>query len=204
MYGALLGTAFLAMIPAMIYAERARRVKAVFLAAVALVALALGLLALEYRSTAWVFATLWLFFVAFNYLEAALPSLLSRATRRDNRGTASGVYSTGQFLGAFLGGSVGGWTLQHNGLGAVFAVCAVLAACWLLWSIGMDAPQYLRSITLSLDAATAATLEEVSTALQSLPGVREVLVVAGESIAYVQVDSHFDEQQLNGLPVSRV
>jgi MFS family permease len=205
-YGVLLGTAFLAMVPAMIYAERRRRVKPVFLGAVAAVVLALGALFVFARpqtphEQAAVFGLLWLYFVAFNYLEAALPSLLSRATRPENRGTASGVYSTGQFLGAFLGGTIGGWTLQYAGIHAVFGLCAVLALAWLGWSIGMQGPQYLRSITLSLDAASAA---EVSAALQGLPGVREVLVVAGESLAYVQVDSHFDEQQLAGLPVIRV
>jgi MFS family permease len=205
-YGALLATAFVAMVPAMIYAERRRQVKRVFLAAVGVVLLALALLALVARpqtahEEAAVFGLLWLYFVGFNYLEAALPSLLSRATRRENRGTASGVYSTGQFLGAFLGGSIGGLTLQHAGVNAVFALCALLALAWLGWSIGMDGPQYLRSITLSLDVATT---EEVSAALQGLPGVREVLVVAGENIAYVQVDAHFDDQHLHGLPVKPV
>jgi predicted MFS family arabinose efflux permease len=207
-YGALLGTAFLAMVPAMIFAERRRHVKGVFLGAVAMIGVALGLLALLARpdmahEMAAVFGLLWLYFLAFNYLEAALPSLLSRATRRENRGTASGVYSTGQFLGAFLGGSLGGWTLQHAGIGAVFALCAVLALAWLLWSLGMDGPQYLRSITLSLDAA-AGPVEELSATLQALPGVRDVLIVAGENIAYVQVDSHFDADHLEGLPVSLV
>ena len=205
-YGGLLASAFVAMVPVMIFAERRRQMKTVFLSAVGVVAVALGLLSLVARpdtsnEEAAVFVLLWLYFVAFNYLEAALPSLLSRASRPENRGTASGVYSTGQFLGAFLGGSLGGFAMQHWGINAVFVLCALLALAWLLWSFGMEGPKYLRSITLSLDADAA---EEISAALHELPGVREVLIVAGESLAYVQVDAHFDEAALAGLPVSRV
>ncbi len=198
-YGVLLGTSFLVMAPLMVIAERRRHVKAFFIGAVALIALALVALAGAGVSRYAVFVSLWLFFLAFNFLEATLPSLLTRSTRRENRGTASGVYSSFQFFGAFCGGSLGGWTLAHAGVPGVFALCAVLATAWILWSIGMRGPEYLHSITLSIaDDASPATLAE---RLGNIPGVREVMVVAGESIAYIQVDERFDRERLSGLPV---
>ena len=201
-YGLLLGTSFLLMAPLMVVAERRRRVKGFFIGAVALIALSLAALAGAGDGRYAIFGALWLFFLAFNFLEATLPSLLSRSTRRENRGTASGIYSSFQFFGAFCGGSVGGWTLQHAGVPGVLALCAALAAAWVLWSLGMRGPEYLRSITLSVDGDTP--LAAVAAQLDGLPGVREVLVVAGESIAYIQVDDHFDDDRLHGLPVRPV
>ncbi|VDZ80484.1 major facilitator family transport protein [Salmonella bongori] len=50
-----------------------------------------------------------LFFLAFNLMEALLPSLISKESPAGYKGTAMGVYSTSQFLGVALGGSLGGW-----------------------------------------------------------------------------------------------
>ena len=58
---------------------------------------------------------LWLFFVGFNYLEATLPSAVSKTASVEGRGTAMGLFSPSQFLGAFAGGAVGGWLLQGLG-----------------------------------------------------------------------------------------
>ena len=78
------------------------------------------------------YGALWLFFVGFNYLEATLPSLVSKVVFAGGKGTAMGVYSTCQFLGAFAGGAVGGWVLQQAGVGALIWVCMGLASLWLL------------------------------------------------------------------------
>jgi MFS family permease len=50
-----------------------------------------------------------LFFIAFNAMEAMLPSLIARTATSDKRGLAMGMYFTSQFLGAFVGGLFGGW-----------------------------------------------------------------------------------------------
>jgi MFS family permease len=77
------------------------------------------------------------FFVAFNVLEALLPSLVSRIAPARVRGTAIGVYNTTQTLGLFFGGLLGGWAAKHYGAAAVFGVCAVLSAVWLCAASGM-------------------------------------------------------------------
>ena len=51
------------------------------------------------------------FFVAFNVLEAMLPSLISKAAPARAKGTALGVYRSVQFLGTFVGAAAGGWHL---------------------------------------------------------------------------------------------
>jgi predicted MFS family arabinose efflux permease len=81
---------------------------------------------------------LWLFFVGFNYLEATLPSLLSKTVSAGSKGAAMGVYSTCQFTGAFVGGAGGGWLLDHVGEGMLGSVCLLLVAAW--WLVVLRAP----------------------------------------------------------------
>ena len=55
---------------------------------------------------------LFIFFTAFNILEANLPSLVSRTAPPELKGTAIGLYSSCQYLGIFAGGIVGGFMLR--------------------------------------------------------------------------------------------
>jgi predicted MFS family arabinose efflux permease len=71
------------------------------------------------------------FFSAFNLLEAALPSLVSQLAPGSMRGAAMGAYSTSQFLGAFVGGAVGGIALGRLGTDGVFLCAAALTLVWL-------------------------------------------------------------------------
>ena len=77
------------------------------------------------------------FFVAFNVLEALLPSLVSRLAPAEGRGVAIGVYNTTQTLGVFFGGLLGGWVASRYGTTTVFGVCAALVVLWLLIALGM-------------------------------------------------------------------
>ncbi|KRE88763.1 MFS transporter [Frateuria sp. Soil773] len=80
---------------------------------------------------AWLGVAATAFFSAFNLLEAALPSLVSRLAPGHLRGAAMGAYSTSQFLGAFVGGAVGGLALGRLGTGGVFLCAAALTLAWL-------------------------------------------------------------------------
>jgi MFS family permease len=72
------------------------------------------------------------YFLGFNLLEAAMPSLLSRMTGSRGRGRRLGFYSSFQFLGAFFGGVTGGWLL--GSFGSETALIAASCAS-LLWGI---------------------------------------------------------------------
>ena len=82
-------------------------------------------------STYSVFAALVLYFGGFNFLEAGLPARLSILADDDVRGASLGVYSSAQFLGAFVGGLVGGRFLGHGRPTDVFFVCALMGGIWL-------------------------------------------------------------------------
>lgn len=121
----------LGMLPLMRLAEKGGRLREVFPAAIALVLVAL--LGFAFTAAGPLFyVSLWLFFVGFNYLEATLPSLVSKAVFAGGRGTAMGIYSSCQFLGAFVGGAGGGYVLQHWGAMGLLALCMVPGTAWLV------------------------------------------------------------------------
>lgn len=77
------------------------------------------------------------YFLGFNLLEAAMPSLLSRITGSRGRGRRLGIYSTFQFLGAFFGGVAGGWLLGRFGSEFALLLAAAVSLVWggiLKWS----------------------------------------------------------------------
>ncbi|MBL8405393.1 MAG: MFS transporter [Dechloromonas sp.] len=132
---------FAIMVPAIIAAERKDKMRPIFIAAVGLLVVVQAGLFLLHESL-WSLA-LWLllFFVAFNVLEATLPSLVSRTAPPSAKGAALGVYNTTQAMGLFIGGALGGYIAQHFGDNAVFSACAGLALMWLLVAGSMNFPQ---------------------------------------------------------------
>ena len=131
---------FVVMVPAIIAAEKHGRMKVVFAAAVVLlfiVQIGFGFLASGVYA---LFFWLFLFFVAFNVLEATQPSLISRIAPPHAKGAALGVYNTTQSLGLFLGGSLGGLLVVVSGPQAVWLVCAALALIWLAVALSMTMP----------------------------------------------------------------
>ena len=76
--------------------------------------------------------TLTIFFIAFNSVEALLPSLLSRTASSSQRGLAMGIFSTSQFLGTFFGGAIGGLIYDIYDLNSVFLFTIFVALIWLL------------------------------------------------------------------------
>ncbi|WP_341743693.1 MFS transporter [Azonexus hydrophilus] len=132
---------FAIMVPAIIAAEKKDKMRPIFLAAIALTAcVQLGLFL--FSASLWALG-LWLllFFVAFNILEATLPSLVSRTAPPAAKGAALGVYNTTQAIGLFIGGAAGGTIAQHFGDNAVFSACTVLALIWLVVAGTMNFPQ---------------------------------------------------------------
>ena len=131
---------FVFMVPAIIAAERRGRMKPVFLAAILLIAIAqlgFGFFSAGMRA---LFFWLLLFFVAFNILEATLPSLIARLAPPHAKGAALGVYNTTQSLGLFLGGTLGGALAAVAGAQGVWLVCAALAVAWLAVAAGLVVP----------------------------------------------------------------
>lgn len=130
-YAPVMLLSFVAMAPLIMLAERRQLQVPVLVLAAALVllgGLGLGVSPLAASSVVLV----WLFFVGFNVIEASLPSLLSRRAPASARGTALGLFSTGQFLGAACGGVLGGWAFERFDMAGLAAIAATAMAAWMM------------------------------------------------------------------------
>jgi len=186
--------AFIAMVPMIILAEKRRKTRPVFLIAVLSLALSLALMAMQPGNVAEVVLLLLIFFWGFNLLEATLPSLMSKLAPPGTKGAASGIYSTCQFLGAFAGGSLGGFLLQQVGSQWVFIGGALVAMLWLAISWHMVVPKPTAQVLVNLDGHT---FEDLAGQLKSLEGVLEVTHLKDLSAASLRV--HSDQFQRASL-----
>lgn len=179
---------FGSVVPFIIYAEVKRRMKRVFLFCVALILIA-EIVLWGAGAHFWeLIIGVQLFFLAFNLMEALLPSLISKESPAGYKGTAMGVYSTSQFLGVALGGSLGGWIDGMFDGQTVFLVGAFLAVVWLAVASTMKEPPYVSSLRVVIPPEIAAD-DVLKQRLLATKGVSEVLIAQQEHSAYVKIDS---------------
>jgi len=197
-YLPVLAVSVVVMVPAIIVAEKYRRMKGVFVAAVVVLAVSQAMLYFGAGNLYVLIAALAVFFSGFNVMEASLPSLITKVAPADAKGTAMGLYSSLQFLGIFAGGVIGGWANQHGGTAAVFALTAAVALAWLLAAATMKQPSYLTTRLVAIgDGADADTL---AARLRQVPGVAEAVVIVEEKLAYLKIDSKsFDAKLAESL-----
>jgi MFS family permease len=187
-YVPVLVSSFLVIVPVIIYAEKRQLLKPIFVSAITLLVLGLFGLSYLYYYLSGIIGMLLLFFIAFNLLEASLPSLLSKIAPAEYKGAAMGIYSTAQFLGAFLGGFGGGWLHHHYGIKSIFIVDAILATIWLILAITAKNPRYLSSHLLNIGQLNKQQANQLSHCLTQVPGVAEVVIILEEGVAYLKVD----------------
>jgi len=180
--------AFAAVLPFIIYAEVKRRMKRVFVGCVALILVAEVVLWGAGNHFWTLVIGVQLFFIGFNLMEAILPSLVSKESPPGYKGTAMGLYSTSQFLGVAIGGSMGGWVYGHIDAQSVFLVGALVAFVWLLVSLTMQEPPYVSSLRITLEGSSL-DKSELERQLKAQPGVSAVFIVAEEKSAYIKIDS---------------
>ena len=175
------------MVPAIIYGEKRGELKRVFVFAVALMLAAQIAMAFSMEVFWGVVAALFAYFVAFNILEATLPSLISKVAPPEAKGTAMGVYNTSQALGLFFGGAVGGWLGQHMGFGAVFAFCAGLMAIWLLLAVRMAPPPRVKTQMFHVGRISAEQERLLLARLPLFAGIEAVTVLPEEGSVLLKV-----------------
>lgn len=186
-YLPILVVSFFGVVPAIIAAEKYGRMKPVFCSAVALMFVSTILMSVLVHHFVGIIIALLLFFVAFNLLEATLPSLVSKIAPAGSKGTAIGVYNTGQFLGLFLGGAIGGFLAQHANYGAVFAFSSGLGIAWFFIAISMQSPLQVKTLMFHVDMTSDAEADALAARLAKMRGVTEVAVSAQENVAYLKV-----------------
>ncbi|MQW91929.1 MFS transporter [Acinetobacter wanghuae] len=187
--------------PSIILAEKYRKMRGIFLTAIAGIILGLLVLIFGYESKYILIAGLGLFFIAFNVMEALLPSWLSKAAPIQSKATAMGVNASSQFLGAFFGGMIGGQLLLLNNTAMGWSILSAIAIIWLLLSFGLAQPRYLSSLVLRLPESKET--DEWTSQLLAIHGIEEVVVMSEQQVAYIKVDKQLIDdtarQQLTHL-----
>lgn len=192
-----------AMVPFIIMAEKKRRMKQVFVGAIMVLVVAISALMLSQGSLFETAFALWLYFSAFNLLEASLPSLIAKVAPPQSKGTAMGVYSSAQFMGVFVGGAMGGFLHGHYGISGVFLFDIGVLLVWLYLASTMRSPRYLSSYLLRVGSIDAAQARELSNELTAVQGVAEAVVLVEDGMAYLKVDSKaLDEDALRRFTVA--
>ena len=144
-----------------------------------------------------------LYFIAFNVLEASLPSLVSKIAPAGAKGTAMGVYNTSQSLGLFVGGALGGVLAHQFGPPSVFVLGSILIGLWLLLALGMRPPPAVKNLMYHVSARAPDDARRLEQRLAAVLGVAEAVVLAEEGVAYLKVNTHvFDEQTLRQVLAS--
>ncbi|MDZ7322185.1 MFS transporter [Kosakonia sacchari] len=179
---------FVSVVPFIIYAEVKRRMKRVFVFCVALLLIAEIVLWGAGPHFWEIVIGVQIFFLAFNLMEALLPSLISKEAPAGYKGSAMGIYSTSQFIGVAIGGALGGWVDGLFDSQTVFLAGALLAMVWLLVAGTMQEPPYVSSLRIAIPENVTIN-EALQKRLLATKGVSEVLVVAEERSAYVKIDS---------------
>ena len=187
------------MVPMIIVAEKKRKMKPMFLLGILVVGLAeLGL----YLFNGYVpmFVMLVLFFSGFNFLEASMPSLVAKISPADMKGTAMGLFSSAQFLGAFAGGLLGGVMLAYESKNVAFLQLAILVLVWWIVASFMKKPKAVTSRIVSLVKLDELSIINFREKAEQLPGVQEITVYIEDKVAYMKVDKKlFDDDALEGL-----
>ena len=186
-YLPLMVLSFIFMIPFIIIAEKKKKMKSVFLFSVLITTLAQALLAFTHLHWMSLCLFMFLYFIAFNILEASLPSLVSKQANPNNKGTAMGIYSTGQFLGIFAGGSLAGVIYQWSSSHGIFITNAIIGTIWFVVACFMKPNVYLSSLILHYPNPYSQK-DLVITALLKTPGIKEVAFSKEENALYLRID----------------
>ena len=98
------------MVLAAIFAEVRNRFRGVMLFGIVLLLLSLVFMGFgqEQGRVVLYIVALYFFFMGFNVFEPIFPSLVTRSTTTETKGTAMGVYNFAQFFGHFVGATVAG------------------------------------------------------------------------------------------------
>ncbi|MCB5188742.1 MFS transporter [Methylobacillus caricis] len=176
------------MVPAIIYGEKKAKLKQVFIATVLTMLAAEIAFGLLIDSFWGIVASLTTFFIAFNVLEAIMPSTISKQAPGEAKGTAIGVFNTAQSLGIFVGGVSGGLLSSNYGYSAVFVFCSILMLLWLVIVMTMQPPAAVKSKMYHLPEGYAQDAAQLSRKLAALPGVRESVVLPAEGMVILKVD----------------
>ena len=192
-YLLLLLASLISISPLIYFSDRISNTKIVILTMIGLCILSCFLLS-QTQSFYSVLFGVGLFFSAFNLLETMLPSEVGRIAPAGLRGTFIGFFMTSQFLGFFFGGIIGGWVLMHSDISSLMLVNMLVGLAWFILILGTPGSKNLGSRVIQLNGFSEKPAKEVLKELLSAKGVKDVVLIEEEQVAYLKVDQEqFDD-----------
>ena len=187
-------SSFVFMVPIIIVSEKFNKAKLVFISSIFLMLIAQLMFGVLINVFWGLVASLFVYFVAFNVLEASLPSLISKIAPPSAKGTAIGVYNTCQSLGVFFGGLLGGFLADQGGSFSVFSFCAILMMLWVGFAFSMKAPPATKTLMFMIKnkslLKSPKQLAIVQQQLKKIKGVRDVIILLEEGKVMLKVNKH--------------
>ena len=187
-------SSFVFMVPIIIVSEKFNKSKFVFIGSIFLMLIAQLMFGILINIFWGLIASLFVYFVAFNVLEASLPSLISKIAPPSAKGTAIGVYNTCQSLGVFFGGLLGGFLADRGGSFSVFSFCAVLMTLWVSVALSMKAPPAIKTLMFMIKnkslLKSPKQLALIEVKLKKIKGVRDVMILLEEGKVMLKVNKH--------------
>ena len=192
-YLLLLLASLISISPLIYFSDRISNTKIVILTMIGLCILSCFLLS-QTQSFYSVLFGVGLFFSAFNLLETMLPSEVGRIAPAGLRGTFIGFFMTSQFLGFFFGGIIGGWVLMHSDISSLMLANMLVGLAWFILILGTPGSKNLGSRVIQLNGFSEKPAKEVLKELLSARGVKDVVLIEEEQVAYLKVDQEqFDD-----------
>jgi len=128
------------MVPSTIIAEKRGLIKEVKIIGILILIISFGMfMAFENHFVPAIISII-VYFTGFMMLEPIMPSLMSKYAKPQVKGTASGVFNTSQFLGAFVGGALSGFLMGY-GYDKVFIFLGLITFVWLALVFTMEMPK---------------------------------------------------------------
>lgn len=132
-----------------------------------------------------------------------MPSLVAKIAPADMKGSAMGLFSASQFIGAFCGGLLGGSMLAYDASQPAFYELGLIALIWIGVAFFMKNPKAVTSRIVSLQNMDESSLQNFRKQVELLPGVQEVSVYLEDRMAYLKIDKRlFADEALDRLIMS--
>ena len=184
----------LAIVPMILLSSKKQMLKTFFLGSIILLILVQYLFINWSDSKQNIMIILLIYFVGFNFLEATLPSLISRLSPKNLKGLVLGAYNTSQSLGIFMGGILGGFIASRYGNQAIFIVSALFLLIWLFTMIKFIFPANRKDLVLKINPKffllPKSLTDEIYKKINRLEFVEETLIFPSES--YIIIKSKND------------
>ena len=189
----------LAIVPMILLSSKKHMLKTFFLGSIILLILVQYLFINWSDSKQNIMIILLIYFVGFNFLEATLPSLISRLSPKNLKGLVLGAYNTSQSLGIFMGGILGGFIASRYGNQAIFIVSALFLLIWLFTMIKFIFPANRKDLVLKINPnfflLPKNLTDEIYKKINRLEFVEETLIFPSESYIIIKSKNNLSLDQ---------